>query len=106
MKQLFETLKSARWVEMLLLIIVLCIMIVLTTGGGQTRSLSDEERMERMLSSISGAGQVRVMQGGEAGGILILSEGADDLSVMLSLQRAVHTLTGYPLDKIEIAKLE
>jgi len=104
MKQLFETLKSARWVETLLLIILLCVMLALFTGQDANRVMSSEERMEQILSSISGSGRVRVMRGGEEGGILVLAEGADDIAVALSLQRAVETLTGLPIEQIEIVK--
>lgn len=106
MKKLYETLKSARWVEALLLIILLCVMLALFAERDVNRSLSDEERMARMLSSISGAGSVRVMQGKDTGGILVLSEGADDISVMLSLQRAVMAISGLPAEQIEIVKSE
>ena len=68
----------------------------------------DEKRMERLLSSIEGAGRVSVMisQGtdGEIAGVVVAASGADDLRVMLELQRAVRTLTGLELDRIEIVK--
>ena len=110
MKQLFEALKSARKIEILVILAVICAFLVLWMGGGGTANRSDgeEARMERLLSSIEGAGKVSVMisQGrdGETEGVVVAAPGADDLRVMLELQRAVRTLTGLELERIEIVK--
>lgn len=109
MKQLFEALKSARRIEILIILAMICVLIVLWMGGdGANRSDGEEARMERLLSSIEGAGRVSVMisQGTDGGiaGVVVAASGADDLRVMLELQRAVRTLTGLELDRIEIVK--
>lgn len=102
MKHLLETLKSARWIELLLLSAFLCILLLLMLNGKTVPADSEEARMSRILSGITGAGEVEVMLGGEDKGVLVLAEGADDIAVMLSLQRSVQTLTGLPIEKIEI----
>lgn len=104
MKQFLETLKSARWIEVLLLSVFLCVLLIIMLEGRTASSDSDEVRMARILSAIAGAGEVTVMLGGEDQGALVLAEGAGDISVMLSLQRAVQTLTGLPIEKIEIVQ--
>lgn len=104
MKHLLETLKSARWVEMLLLGALISVLLLLAMDGSGSVSLSEEERMAKVLSEIEGAGSVEVMLGTDGRGCVVISEGAGDVAVMLSLQRAVRTLTGLPLDRIEIVK--
>ena len=110
MNQLFEALKSARRIEILVILAMICVLIVLWMGGGgDVRQQDGEEaRMERLLSSIEGAGRVSVMISrnaeGEIGGVVVAASGADDLRAMLELQQAVRTLTGLELDRIEIVK--
>ena len=109
MNQLFEALKSARKIEILILFATICVLLVLwMSGDGAGRMDSEETRMERILSRIEGAGRVSVMisQGsdGETEGVVVAASGADDLRVMLEIQRAVRTLTGLELDRIEIGR--
>jgi len=105
MKSLMQTLKSGRCVELLLLCALLCVLLLLMMDGREAVP-DDDARMERILSEIVGAGKVHVMISGEAEpeGVVVLAEGADDISVMLALQRSVQALTGLPLEKIEIIK--
>ena len=58
-----------------------------------------EERMESILSSIEGAGKVKVMVIGSASdgapkGVVVVAEGARDIGVRVALESAVTTLTG------------
>lgn len=106
MKRLLETLKGARWVEMTLLIILLCILVLAMLGSEEKTALTGEEQMGRVLSKIEGAGRVSLMLSGEGEnrGAVVICEGADDIAVMLKLQRSVKALTGLPIEKIEILK--
>lgn len=110
MRQLLDALKSARRIETLVIIAMLCALLVLGMGGGsvETDLRSDSEaRMERILSSICGAGKVRVMLSGDAQnptGCVISSPGAEDIRVMLQLQRSAQAITGLDLSKIEIVQ--
>ena len=110
MKQLMEALKSARKLELLLGLAALAVLLVLGMGGGlDDGGVSPEEkRMERILSSIEGAGRVTVMlSGDEEGrctGAVVASPGAGEIGVILQLQRAVQTLTELELEQIEIVK--
>ena len=107
MKNLLETAKSARWLEILLLAAILCAMLALAMDGGDASTVhSGEGRMERTLEEIEGAGKVRVLLSDpqNPSGVVVLAEGADDISVMLKLQRSVQVLTGLPLESIEIIK--
>ena len=109
MKQLFETIKAARWLELAIAAGLVCVLIVLALGSGGGSASSDEEaRMERILSKIEGAGRVSVMlarnYAGECTGAVVVASGAEDIEVMLRLQRAVHALTNLELSQIEIVR--
>lgn len=108
MKHLLETLKSARSIELILLVVLVCVLIFMFIEGDSAYKPSREAYMAETLSAIHGAGKVRVLLSGEEqiSGAVVLCEGADNISVMLDLQRSVQILTGLPLDKIEIIKGE
>lgn len=109
MKQLFATLKAARWLELTIAAGLICILLVLALGSGSGDAANEEEvRMQRILSRIEGAGRVSVMisEDGSGGcaGVVVVASGAEDVGVMLRLQRAVQALTDLDLDRIEIVK--
>ena len=109
MKQLVAAIKSARWFEVFIVLAVLAVLLVLGMSGNEATGGSEtERRMERILSDIEGAGQVTVMlsedESGSCTGAVVASSGADDIYVMLRLQRAVQTLTGLESGNIEIVK--
>ena len=109
MKQVFETIKAARWLELAIAAGLVCVLIVLALGSGGESAASDEEaRMERILSKIDGAGRVNVMLArdgaGACTGAVVVASGAEDVEVMLRLQRAVQALTKLELSQIEIVR--
>ena len=110
MKQLFGTLKAARWLELVVMAGLICILLVVAMGSGGESAASDEElRMQRILSKIEGAGKVSVMiagsgEDGSCTGVVVVASGAEDVEVMLRMQRAVQALTDLDLDRIEIVK--
>ena len=109
MKGLKEMLKAARRLEWLLILALLAALLVLGMGGNAGGGANEEERrMERILSSIDGAGRVSVMLSrdpeGNCSGAVVSAGGADDLRVMLMLQSAVQALTNLELGQIEIVK--
>ena len=109
MKQLFETIRAARWLELAIAAGLVCVLIVLALGSTNGSAASDEEaRMQRILSRIDGAGRVSVMlarnDAGECTGVVVVASGAEDVKVMLRLQRAVQTLTNLELSQIEIVR--
>jgi len=107
-KQLMEALKSARRLEVCIAVAAIAVLLVLSLGGEAVPEESEAElRMQRILSEIEGAGRVSVMLSESESictGAVIASSGADDISVMLQLQRAVRALTGLELEQIEIVK--
>lgn len=121
---MFAKIKAARGLEWILLIVVAAIaVLMLGQGGGEAPSGAGtelEERMERVLSSIEGAGKVRVMinseeiaqafsqspQGEKVIGVLVVAEGAGDLKVAMEISRAVRALTGVDASAIEVMKMD
>lgn len=68
-----------------------------------------EARLEAVLSRVEGAGRVKCMIREEEGviaGVLIVAEGAKDISVRLCLQSAVCTLLGVENAKISVVEME
>ena len=116
-------LRGVRGFEWIALLIVLSVAALLIGQGAPSREAGSTEleaRMERVLSSVAGAGRVRVMIhtedavsafGGGASapkilGVVVVAEGASDLRVALELARAARSLTGVDADAIEVFKME
>lgn len=103
-------LKSARKIEMLVIAALLCTILVLCMGEGKvtTAANTDEKRMQSILSQIDGAGRVSVMLAedaeGQMTGAVVVASGAENVHVMLEIQRAVRAITGLELENIEIVK--
>ncbi|MDR1570646.1 MAG: hypothetical protein LBS72_09190 [Oscillospiraceae bacterium] len=119
------SIKGYKWI---VAIVVLGIAgsLMLTDGNifvGQTPTLTGtdlETRLEQILSSIEGAGEVRVMvyesneqttdgwlsststKVGEPTGVVIVADGASDIRVRLELVRAVQTLMGLPASAVNV----
>lgn len=106
MKRLIEALKSMGKTELFAVAGVICTLIVLCMNGASGRKSEnpDEARMQRLLSEIDGAGRVSVMISRDGDGVVVAASGAGDVRVMLEMQRAVQTLTGLDIDRIEIIK--
>ena len=106
-----EKLRGARGLEWLLLLIAACVAaLVLTRGGSDagTQPTELEARLERVLSAVEGAGEVRAMvseQNGEIAGVVIVAAGAEDVGVRLSLMQAARALLDVELDQIEVIQM-
>lgn len=69
----------------------------------------EEERLSSALESIDGAGKVEVMitrKDDDVVGILVIAEGAGDISVLLKLQRATVSAMGVDKSIVEICKMK
>lgn len=104
---MLEKLKGLRRPELLLLAAALASAALLLGGRLTPAESSLEARMARVLSQIDGAGRVSVLinrgaEGEQATGAVIVAEGAEDVRVMLELQRAAKALLGLELEAIEV----
>lgn len=84
-----------------------------TGGAAENRASSQDEvesRLADILSSMEGAGAVKVMivreEGGEIRGAIVTAEGAADIAVRIRLQNAVKTVLGIELNQVEIFEME
>lgn len=108
MRRISEALKGARKLEWVLALILIAIatVILLEQGAAPSVSASDDElRLERLLSQIEGVGKVSVLLSGTEDaytGCVVVSEGADDVRVILKIQRAVQAATDMAAENIEI----
>ena len=106
---MLDKLRGVRHLELLLALFVLaaCILMSGRFSSGETPL---EARMADALSRVDGAGHVSVVlrcgEDGEALGAVIVAEGARDLRVMLSLQRAAQSLLGIETARIEVLPME
>lgn len=108
MRSMIEALRSAKKLELLILIVFICALLVVVISGRNAEEPDAEGRMRALLSGIEGAGRVRVMLSldpeGNYIGAVIAAQGADDVRVQLEIEWAVKTLTGIPLERIEVVK--
>ena len=116
----FRGAKRMEWIIVLAVAAALILLVASRNGasGGETAL---EARMEAVLSSVRGAGRVRVLvsqsgdsaqafsaddNAGDVQGVVIVAEGADDLRVALELSGAAQALLGVDADKIQVLKME
>ena len=106
-----EKLRGARGLEGLLWLIAACVAALVLTRGGSDAGAQPTEleaRLERVLSAVEGAGEVRAMvseQNGEIAGVVIVAAGAEDVGVRLSLMQAARALLDVELDQIEVIQM-
>ena len=112
-RQALDRLKGMRRVEWMILALAAAALVLAAGRGGEEAGSSLEKRMESVLSSVRGAGRVRVLVGGGEGallsgegapgrGVVVVAEGAEDVKVALEITRAVQALTGLEAGRIEI----
>lgn len=73
-----------------------------SVGSVQT---SDEQRLSAMLSNLVGAGKVETMitqSDGKITGVLVIAEGADDITVRIRLIDATATALGVSKDIVSV----
>ena len=108
MKRIMEALRAARKIEIVLVLVFIAVLAVIVMDQGSLTASdagSEEARLEKILSSIEGAGRVNIMLSGTDGAYrscVVIAEGGDDMRIILKIQRAVQAATEIPPEKIEI----
>ena len=106
MRKFLEELKGARSIEWFLALLAIALLILTQWNGASSTDLArteQEQRISSILHRIEGVGEVEVMISEESGeGVLVVAEGANDLTVCLRLQYAIQTLLGTDAVRIEI----
>ena len=109
MKKMLDMLRGARRIELFVALVAAAVLLLQLVGSVSTGSGTElEQRLAGILGQIDGVGRVRVMvtenANGEAEGVLVVADGADDVGVCLQLQYAVQTLLGTDAARIEIVR--
>ena len=88
----------------------LIIYSVSTKESGVVSNMDQEEiRLASTLSQIEGVGEVQTMitrNGDEISGVLVIAEGAENISVMLKLLDATATVMGVDKSIVEVYQME
>lgn len=112
-KGLREKVHGARRLEWLILLVVLSVVALMFLSNPSETDTSVqptelEARLERVLSAVDGAGDVRTMvmeKDGAVVGVVIVSEGAGNVRVQLSLAQAARALLSIELSQIEVIEM-
>lgn len=84
--------------------------VVTNTKTEEVNYMDDEEnRLASVLESIDGVGAVQVMitrNDGQISGVLVIAEGAENISVMLKLLDATSTAMGVDKSIVEVYQME
>ena len=124
MKKWLEKIRSARWGQWILLAAVCAAAYLLflanpLAGHAAVPMTEEEQRLSATLSSIAGAGEIRVSIyyaqaasafGGSGArtpvGAVIVARGAGNVAVRLNLLRAAETLLGLSANQVEVFPME
>ena len=113
-KGLKEKIHGARRLEWLLLLVAVCVFALLFLSTNREAAPNSaqptelEARLERVLSAVDGAGEVRAMvteRDGAVLGVVIVAEGANEVRVRLSLAQAARALLDTELSRIEVIEM-
>ncbi len=106
---IIEKLRGARRIGLYSAVAVFAVLALILVRGERsapTGQSSLEQRMENILSKISGTGRVTVMVNegpdGESGGMVIVADGLTDINTYLQVQRAACALSGFEVSRIAI----
>ena len=108
--KLFQKLKSIKHIEIIIAVIFAVIILLIYMSSVDTKSVSTsanlETRLENILSDIEGAGEVSVLINTTSedviDGVIIVSSGAENVTVKLNILKAVQTVLKIPTAQIEI----
>jgi len=110
MSKLLELLKGARKIELFLLAVATAILLMLSLKTVQPDHTQTEleRRLAAILERVEGVGNADVMvtenPDGSILGVLVVADGAENISVRLRLQYAVQTLLDANASIIEIVQ--
>jgi len=108
MNKLLSTLRGARKLEVFLAVAAAALLLLHLGDRYSSTGIETEleRRLTKVLSQVENVGSLQVMvtedESGRPEGVLIVAEGASDISVCLNLQYAVQTLLGVECSRIEI----
>ncbi len=93
----------------MLALLLLCLLFVSSKRGEGNVKTDLEIRMERVMEKVEGAGESYVMineEDGRVKGVLIMCEGAEDISVRLRVQEAARAILDVENERIHVMPME
>jgi len=111
MREWLMKLRSAHGIQWAAAAILTGLVALIVSNMGSNAATDYERRLQRILASIDGAGEVRVMVHeydtdlGPRIGVVVLAEGAGDVRVALEIARAVRALTGAQAADVEVMSM-
>lgn len=106
---------SVKNIGIIALTIIIAVALLIYSGVDKkststSRTMDEEEtRLANVLSNIEGVGKVQAMivrEDGAVKGVLVIAEGAEDISVMLKLLNATATVMGVDKGVVEVYEME
>ncbi len=113
-----------QWIRKPWVIVILVMLLMLLLGSvesqrDQSQATQTEARIAEVLSTIKGVGDVEVVLYYQTSssslydqntqtptGAIVVAQGADDVSVQLSLIRAMQTLLSLPQSAVDVFAME
>lgn len=110
MKSIIESIRGARYIEVILLVVVICAAALFVFNGSSRQSGNEktdlELRLERLLERIEGAGDIEVMIASDESdrpvGVAIVTDRRLNMRTQLDIQSAVQALLNIELQRIRI----
>jgi stage III sporulation protein AG len=110
----FKKVLGVKNISIIVVIIIIALALLIYSSvdkeDSRVNDMDDEEmRLSAVLSEIEGAGKVTTMivrEDGKVKGVLVIAEGAEDISVMLKLLNATSTVMGVDRSVVEVYEME
>lgn len=112
----YKKILAVKNLRIIVLSIIIAMGLIIYSGVAtntkteEVNYMDDEEnRLASVLESIDGVGAVQVMitrNDGQISGVLVIAEGAENISVMLKLLDATSTAMGVDKSIVEVYQME
>ena len=112
----YKKILAVKNLRIIVLSIIIAMGLIIYSGVStntkteEVNYMDDEEnRLASVLESIDGVGAVQVMitrNDGQISGVLVIAEGAENISVMLKLLDATSTAMGVDKSIVEVYQME
>jgi stage III sporulation protein AG len=110
----FKKVLGVKNISIIVVTIIIALALLIYSSvdkeDSKVNDMDDEEmRLSAVLSEIEGAGKVTTMivrEDGKVKGVLVIAEGAEDISVMLKLLNATSTVMGVDRSVVEVYEME
>ena len=112
MKQWLDAFRSMGKAQKLALFLGCCLMMLFCVGNRSAQDVftDEERRLAEIIAEMDGVRKATVMvsydANGQREGAVVALRSKMNIRTMLEIERAIQTLTGLPLDQIEVVNTE